>query len=37
LSAVTGTGPDGLRRRIEIELPRYRDLVIKAGRGGCRS
>ena len=28
---VIGNGPDGLRRRIEIEVPRYRELVIKAG------
>jgi len=28
---VIGNGPDGLRRRIEIELPRYRDLIVKAG------
>jgi len=28
---VIGNGPDGLRRRIEIELPRYRDLILKAG------
>ena len=28
---VIGNGPDGLRKRIEIEVPRYRDLVIKAG------
>jgi tripartite-type tricarboxylate transporter receptor subunit TctC len=28
---VIGNGPDGLRRRIEAELPRYRDLLVKAG------
>jgi tripartite-type tricarboxylate transporter receptor subunit TctC len=28
---VIGNGPDGLRRRIEVELPRYRDLIVKAG------
>jgi tripartite-type tricarboxylate transporter receptor subunit TctC len=28
---VIGNGPDGLRKRIEIELPHYRDLVAKAG------
>jgi tripartite-type tricarboxylate transporter receptor subunit TctC len=28
---VTGNGPDGLRRRIKVELPRYRDLIVKAG------
>jgi tripartite-type tricarboxylate transporter receptor subunit TctC len=28
---VIGNGPDGLRRRIEIELPRYRDLIVTAG------
>jgi tripartite-type tricarboxylate transporter receptor subunit TctC len=28
---VIGNGPDGLRKRIEIEVPRYRELVIKAG------
>jgi tripartite-type tricarboxylate transporter receptor subunit TctC len=28
---VIGNGPDGLRRRIEQEVPRYRDLIIKAG------
>lgn len=28
---VIGNGPDGLRQRIEIELPRYRDLIVKAG------
>jgi tripartite-type tricarboxylate transporter receptor subunit TctC len=28
---VIGNGPDGLRRRIEIELPRYRELITKAG------
>jgi tripartite-type tricarboxylate transporter receptor subunit TctC len=27
---VIGNGPEGLRRRIEIELPRYRDLIVKA-------
>jgi tripartite-type tricarboxylate transporter receptor subunit TctC len=27
---VIGNGPDGLRKRIEIEVPRYRELVIKA-------
>jgi tripartite-type tricarboxylate transporter receptor subunit TctC len=26
-----GNGPDALRKRIEIELPHYRDLVAKAG------
>jgi tripartite-type tricarboxylate transporter receptor subunit TctC len=28
---VIGNGPEGMRRRIEIELPRYRDLIVKAG------
>jgi tripartite-type tricarboxylate transporter receptor subunit TctC len=28
---VIGNGPDGLRRRIEREVPRYRDLIAKAG------
>jgi tripartite-type tricarboxylate transporter receptor subunit TctC len=28
---VIGNGPDGLRKRIETEVPRYRELVIKAG------
>jgi tripartite-type tricarboxylate transporter receptor subunit TctC len=28
---VIGNGPDGLRRRIETELPRDRDLITKAG------
>lgn len=28
---VIGNGPEGLRRRIEVELPRYRDLIVKAG------
>jgi tripartite-type tricarboxylate transporter receptor subunit TctC len=28
---VIGNGPDGLRRRIELEVPRYRDLIVKAG------
>jgi tripartite-type tricarboxylate transporter receptor subunit TctC len=28
---VIANGPEGLRRRIEIELPRYRDLIVKAG------
>jgi tripartite-type tricarboxylate transporter receptor subunit TctC len=28
---VIANGPDGLRKRIEIEVPRYRDLVVKAG------
>jgi tripartite-type tricarboxylate transporter receptor subunit TctC len=28
---VIGNGPDGLRRRIEIEVPRYRELIDKAG------
>jgi tripartite-type tricarboxylate transporter receptor subunit TctC len=28
---VIGNGPEGLRRRIEIELPRYRELIVKAG------
>ena len=28
---VIGNGPDGLRRRIEVELPNYRDLIVKAG------
>jgi tripartite-type tricarboxylate transporter receptor subunit TctC len=28
---VIGNGPDGLRKRIEVEVPRYRELVIKAG------
>jgi tripartite-type tricarboxylate transporter receptor subunit TctC len=28
---VIGNGPDGLRRRIEAELPHYRELVVKAG------
>jgi tripartite-type tricarboxylate transporter receptor subunit TctC len=28
---VIGNGPDGLRRRIEIEVPHYRELIDKAG------
>ena len=28
---VIGNGPDGLRQRIEREVPRYRDLIVKAG------
>jgi tripartite-type tricarboxylate transporter receptor subunit TctC len=28
---VIGSGPDGLRQRIEREGPRYRDLIVKAG------
>jgi tripartite-type tricarboxylate transporter receptor subunit TctC len=28
---VIGNGPDGLRRRIEIEVPHYRELILKAG------
>jgi tripartite-type tricarboxylate transporter receptor subunit TctC len=28
---VIGNGPDGLRKRIETELPHYRDLIAKAG------
>jgi tripartite-type tricarboxylate transporter receptor subunit TctC len=28
---VIGNGPDGLRRRIELEVPRYRELIVKAG------
>jgi tripartite-type tricarboxylate transporter receptor subunit TctC len=28
---VIGNGPDGLRGRIEREVPRYRDLIAKAG------
>jgi tripartite-type tricarboxylate transporter receptor subunit TctC len=28
---VIGNGPEGLRRRIETELPRYRDLIARAG------
>ena len=28
---VIANGPDGLRRRIELEVPRYRDLIAKAG------
>jgi tripartite-type tricarboxylate transporter receptor subunit TctC len=28
---VIGNGPDGLRRRIELEVPGYRDLIVKAG------
>jgi tripartite-type tricarboxylate transporter receptor subunit TctC len=28
---VIGNGPDSLRRRIEREVPRYRDLIAKAG------
>jgi tripartite-type tricarboxylate transporter receptor subunit TctC len=28
---VIGKGPDGLRRRIEREVPRYRELIVKAG------
>src|ERR1700710_1669720 len=28
---VIGNGPDGLRQRIEQEVPRYRDLIVKAG------
>jgi hypothetical protein len=28
---VIGNGPDGLRPRIEREVPAYRDLIVKAG------
>ena len=28
---VIGNGPDGLRRRIELEAAAYRDLIVKAG------
>ena len=28
---VIGNGPDGLRRRIADEVPRFRDLIAKAG------
>ncbi len=28
---VIGNGPDGLRQRIERELPHYRELIAKAG------
>jgi len=28
---IIGNGPDGLRRRIEVEVPRYRELIEKAG------
>jgi tripartite-type tricarboxylate transporter receptor subunit TctC len=28
---VIGNGPDGLRRRIELEVPAYRDLIVKVG------
>jgi tripartite-type tricarboxylate transporter receptor subunit TctC len=28
---VIGNGPDGLRQRIEREVPRYRELIVKAG------
>jgi tripartite-type tricarboxylate transporter receptor subunit TctC len=28
---VIGNGPDGLRKRIEVEVPRYRELIDKAG------
>jgi tripartite-type tricarboxylate transporter receptor subunit TctC len=28
---VIGNGPDGLRKRIEIEVPHYRELIAKAG------
>ena len=28
---VIGNGPDGMRRRIEVEVPNYRDLIVKAG------
>jgi tripartite-type tricarboxylate transporter receptor subunit TctC len=28
---VIGNGPGGLRRRIEIEVPHYRELILKAG------
>ncbi len=28
---VIGNGPDGMRRRIDEEVPRYRDLIAKAG------
>ena len=30
---VIGNGPDGLRRRIELEVPAYRDLIAKIGIG----
>jgi tripartite-type tricarboxylate transporter receptor subunit TctC len=28
---VIGNGPDGLRKRIEVEVPHYRELIAKAG------
>ena len=28
---VIGNGPDGMRRRIDQEVPRYRELIAKAG------
>jgi tripartite-type tricarboxylate transporter receptor subunit TctC len=28
---VIGNGPDGLRRRIALEVPAYRDLIVKVG------
>jgi len=28
---VIANGPDGLRKRIETELPHYSDLIAKAG------
>jgi hypothetical protein len=28
---VIAKGPDGLRRRIADEVPRFRDLIVKAG------
>jgi len=28
---VLANGPDGMRRRIEEEVPKWRDLIVKAG------
>jgi hypothetical protein len=28
---VIANGPDGLRRRIELEVPKWREVVAKAG------
>jgi len=28
---VTGNGPDGMRKRIDDEVPKWRDIIAKAG------
>jgi hypothetical protein len=28
---VLGNGPDGMRKRIELEVPKWRDVINKAG------